>query len=318
MNASIERYLQARAARGIRPATLRYQRFFLRCFAEWLIARGIADARYVTPRQIAQYQAHLLAHRYTFSKAPDAPKKALAPRTRYDQLATVCRFFGWLTANRVLLADPTAACALGRRQRFQPRNVLSESEVMALLAAPDLSKPIGLRDRAILELFYSTGLRRAEVAALDLTDVDLTGGTVLVRCGKGGRSRLVPLGETAAEALLAYLRDARPRFLKKPGVTALFLAAERCGQTGQRLSAHQIKSLVQSAGEKAGIPRRVTPHALRHCLATHMLKAGADIRHVQEILGHRRVDTTEAYTHLVISDLANAHARTHPRGKMKR
>ncbi len=318
MNALIERYLEARAARGIRPATLRYQRFFLRCFAGWLASRGIANPRCVAPRHITEYQAYLLAHRYTFSKAPDAPKKALAARTRYDQLAAVCRFFRWLVAERVLLADPTAACALGRRQRFQPRNVLSEAEVIALLAAPDLSKPIGLRDRAILELFYSTGLRRAEVAALDLTDVDLTGGTVLVRCGKGGRSRLVPLGEVAAEVLLAYLRDARPRFLKKPGVTALFLAALRCGQAGQRLSAHQIKMLVQRAGEAAGIARRVTPHLLRHCLATHMLKAGADLRHVQEILGHRRIDSTEAYTHLAISDIQEAHARTHPRGHVRR
>lgn len=313
--ALLERYLEARQSSGIRPATVRLQRALLGAFLGWLRGRGVADLRHVAPEDVRAYQRHLATYRYRRSKGEGAPRKPLAQRSRYDALAAARRFFRWLVEVRLLLADPAASLEPGRRKRFVPANVLTEAEARSLLEAPDTRTPIGLRDRALLELLYSSGLRRAEAASLDLTDVDLTGGTVLVRAGKGGRSRLVPLGENAARVLGLYVEKARPELLRSPGVSALFLAADRCGQTGNRLSAASIRARVAILAQRAGIERRVTPHALRHSLATHLLRAGASLRHVQAILGHARIDTTEAYTHLDATDLSRAHARSHPRGK---
>jgi len=298
----VARYLVTRRAQGKRPATLQLDAIRLGAFVHFLAERGVKDLYAVGPEELSAYQRHLGA-------------SPLAPRTRYDALAAVCRFFRFLVASRLLLVDPSVHLELGHRRPFRPVNVLSEAEVERLLAAADVTAPIGLRDRALLELLYSSGLRRAEVCALDVTDVDLTEGLVFVRSGKGGKDRLVPLGETAAEALRGYLRTARPRFVRCPGNPALFLAAEGCGTTGNRLSAAALKERVALLGEKAGLARRVTPHTLRHSLATHLLRAGAGLRHVQAILGHSRIDTTEAYTHLDVHDLARAHARSHPRGR---
>lgn len=162
-----------------------------------------------------------------------------------------------------------------------------------------------------MELLYSPGLRRAEVAALDLTDVDLAGGVVFVRSGKGGKSCLVPLGDRAADVERRYVEKERPRC----SGAALFVASERSGAAGRRLAPASIEDRVERAAEKARIGRVVTPHAFRHGPATHLLRAGAGLRHVQAILGHARIDTTEAYTHLDLKDLAAAHARSHPRGR---
>jgi site-specific recombinase XerD len=188
-----------------------------------------------------------------------------------------------------------------------------------LLNAPDPGLLVGIRDRAVLELLYSTGLRRAEIVALDLTDVDLTDCIVIVRSGKGGKDRIVPLGETAAEALVNYLTKARSMFLKHPGVTALLLG-RRNGRHpgGQRLGPGSILDIVKRAALRSEIGKRITPHMFRHSFATHLLRAGADLRHVQEMLGHNRIDTTETYTHLDVTDLSAAHAKAHPRGKERR
>lgn len=308
--ALVSRYLAAREAEGIRKATRQLQNVHLCAFVLWLAERGAFDLRHVTPEDLRAYQRHLVTYRYSRSKAESEPKKKLAPRSRYDALATICRLFRWLVTSRLLLADPSATLELGRRQRFQPANVLTEAEVQRLLDAPDASSHLGLRDRALLELLYSSGLRRAEASALDVGDVDLGGGTVLVASGKGGRSRLVPLGERAAAVLRHYIESARPALLKRAGVTALFLSA-----AGNRFCRESIWSRVRLAARCAGIARNVAPHALRHTLATHLLRAGANLRHVQAILGHARIDTTEAYTHLDIEDLARAHARSHPRSR---
>ncbi|MGH3089120.1 MAG: tyrosine-type recombinase/integrase [Rubrobacteraceae bacterium] len=268
----------------------------------------------ITHEDLAAYQKELLAHRYR--RSPKGAWKPLAATTRYERQAVVCRFFDWLVSQRVLLADPAAKAWPRWNGRPLPRRALCEKEIERLLAAPDPKSPFGLRDRAILELFYSSGLRLGELAALDLTDIDLSGGTVLVRAGKGAKSRVVPLGETAGKALALYLRDARPCLAKNPGVNALFLGGRGVGK-GRRLVACSIGERVSMAADKAGL-LGVTPHRLRHSVATHLLRAGADIRHVQEILGHAHVQTTEIYTHLAIPDLLEAHQRTHPRGHLAR
>ncbi len=300
----------AQLATRLRPGSLRDERIHLRAFLDCITAQGVADPRAVGQRHIEAWRTELALVRYRTR----AGMKPLGRRTRYDRLAAVQRFFAWLVTHRHLIADPAARVERGRRGSWQPRNVLSEAEILMMLDAVDRSTPLGVRDHAILELLYATGLRRAELVALDLSDVDLTGGTVFVRSGKGGKPRLVPLGSAAREAITAYVTRARPRFLRSPGATALFLVSSRAGQRGQRLGASSVRNIVSAVAERAGIGRRVTPHMLRHAVATHLLRAGASIRHVQELLGHARIDTTEIYTHLDVTDLAQAHAKAHPRG----
>jgi len=259
------------------------------------------------------YRRHLAAYRYCRSKAEAASSAPLTPKSRYDRLATVRHFLAWLVRERVLLVSPFAAISLRHPRHSLPRHVLTEEEVLSLLAAIDAERPVGLRNRAILEVLYGSGLRRAELVALDLADLDLTGGTLLVGKGKGGRSRIVPLGEAAGEAVGRYVCKARLRWLHDGGTSALFLTST----TGRRLSKATINMIVRNVAKAAGLEERVTPHSLRHACATHILRHGADIRHIQELLGHVDIGATEIYAHVAIKDLLKVHARCHPRGRRR-
>jgi site-specific recombinase XerD len=186
-----------------------------------------------------------------------------------------------------------------------------------LIEAPDVETTTGLRDRALFELMYSAGLRCAEVSALDLVDVDLAEGVVFVRNGKGAKQRLVPIGASAVEAVKRYLVFGRPLLLAHPHVQALFVVGRSRGK-GTRLGKGGIRGVIERAVRAANLTHRVTPHTFRHSFATHLLRAGADLRHVQDLLGHSRIDATERYTHLDVGDLAAAHARAHPRGRKRK
>jgi integrase/recombinase XerD len=317
--ALLERYLKTRRSEGTAPGTLVYRRVYLAHFLSWLKDQGTMDLRAVRPEAARDYAVALARHRYRLGKAEGAEMRALKPRTRTMRLLVVRDFFRWLVKTRLLLFDPTAALSLVFKKHQLPRHVLSEKDVERLLLAPDPATPIGLRDRAILALLYSTGLRRSEVAALDLTDADLTDGSVFVRRGKGGKSRLVPLGQSAAADLVAYLQKGRPELAhghRIPRTPALFVGVGGPGRKNQggRLQPDGVSLLVRRTSEKAKLEKPVMAHALRHALATHLLRAGADIRHVQRILGHSAVSTTEIYTHVAARDLAEVHARSHPRG----
>lgn len=315
----LERYLRVKRAEGYAPGTLKWRRCYLTHFLSWLREQGVGDLRHVTPDHARAYAAALARHRYRVGRGEQARPRPLQPRTRTTRLLVVRDLFRWLVALGLVLADPTASLSIVFKGRPLPRNVLSEIDVGKLLAAPDPETPIGLRDRAILALLYSTGLRRAEVAALDINDVDLTDGTVYVRHGKGDKSRLVPLGQSASADLLAYLSKARPYLAEgrsMPRTPALFISTGGTGRRnqGRRLQPEGISQLVSTSCGKAGLGRLVRAHALRHAVATHLLRAGADIRHVQRLLGHAAVVSTEIYTHVAVKDLAEVHARSHPRG----
>lgn len=310
---TIDDYLAIYATR-ICTGTLMLQRNYMGHFLDWTTAHLIFDLRAITREHIEQYQTHLRIVEYRAR----AGMKKLSASTRRNRFNAVSRFFAWAVSSRILLVDPTVAVKREKGGRWQPENVLTEAEIVMLLEAPDPELPKGIRDRAVLELLYSTGLRRAEIAALELTDIDLTECVLFVRKGKGSKQRLVPIGESAVEALTRYLKFARPLFLMHPRVTGLFLVSLHCGQRGRRLGHNSIMNIVQDAARKAGITKRVTTHTLRHSFATHLLRAGADLRHVQELLGHSRIDATECYTHLNVTDLADAHAKAHPRGTTRR
>jgi integrase/recombinase XerD len=312
-------YLAIRRGEGLAAGTLVYRRLYLAHFLSWLKTEGVDDLRRVGPEGTRRYAVALARHRYKPGRGEATPEKELSPQTVKMRLLIVRDLFRWLVERGLALVDPTASLRLSHSHDRLPRAVLSEGAVERLLLAPSAATPIGLRDRAALSLLYSTGLRRAEISALDLNDVDLTEGLVHVRRGKGGKPRLVPLGESAGADLRRYLTKGRPEMAeghRMPRTSALFVGAGGPGRRNQggRLLPDGVSLLVRRTCTKAGLSRLVMAHALRHAFATHLLRAGADVRHVQRLLGHSSVVTTETYTAVAVKDLAAVHARSHPRG----
>jgi integrase/recombinase XerD len=305
----VEDYLADSLAHGRARGTVAYRRVYLGQLLAWLEQRAITRARLVTPRVLTDYLAHLRNRKTDYNRAEPT---ALSVKTLAAEASVLRSFFGWLAARRVVLFDPPEHLKLGDRTQPLPKAVLTEPDVRELLSAPGRDT-LGLRDRAILETLYSTGLRRAELCALDLYDLDHAGELVRVRQGKGGRDRVVPIGEAALAAIRRYLRDSRPELVATPKEPALFVAAI----THRRLNVKTLNLLVRKHAEAAGITQRVAPHVLRHTCATHLLRGGADIRHVQAILGHASVATTQIYTRVAVEDLALVHRRHHPRGRMR-
>ena len=197
-----------------------------------------------------------------------------------------------------------------RKRRALPIGSVTSREALRLLDGIDTKTPVGLRDRAIVEVFYGTAIRLSECVRLDLTDLDLRDGLLLVRNGKGKKDRIVPLAGRAAAAIEAYLTEARPAFIHDPKESAVFLTKH-----GGRLSAVSVDLIVRRYGEGLGL--KVSPHGLRHACATHLLKGGADVRHLQELLGHRFLDTTARYAHVAIQDLRDVIEKAHPREKRR-
>lgn len=284
------RSLQAHAARVL-PRLF----FFLRC-------KGIRDVRHVD-------EARLVAFARQLVETPSARGRPLAPASRSTYVAALKGFFAFLEKRGLILRNPALVLDLPRVNRL-PRAVLSEREAARLVDAPDATTSLGQRDHAILELLYGTGIRVGECERLDLTDLDLEAGTLLIRDGKGRKDRIVPLTARAAAALDIHLRESRPALVRRASPPALFPA-----RGGRRLQLQSIEKLVRVHARGARIRTRVTPHALRHACATHLLRGGADVRHVQTLLGHRSLNTTARYTRVEVSDLRAVLERAHPREK---
>ena len=221
-------------------------------------------------------------------------------------LSAVRRFFAYLVKRHQVFQDPTDAVRLPRVLTL-PRLVLSESEVARLVETPFRGSVHGTRNRAILELLYGTGVRLSECCRIDLTDVDLGQGLLLVRNGKGRKDRVVPMAGRAVFMLDNYLREARPELVQSPRENALFL-----NHFGNRLGKTMVDTVVHQSAKKAGIKAAVSPHILRHSFATHLLRRGANIREVQELLGHKSLQSTEVYTRVSITDLKAVLDRAHP------
>jgi len=217
-------------------------------------------------------------------------------------VSTLKRFFRYCVRERRMTADPTLRLDPPKRAPRFPKS-LSESDVEALLAAPDVATLLGLRDRAMLELLYATGLRVSELVALKILEVDLNG-NVLRALGKGAKQRLVPLGEVAADWIAKYLKER-----KKTTSDVLFITARGSGMTRQA-----FWQLIRRYGARAVPGRKLSPHVLRHAFATHLINHGADLRVVQLLLGHADISTTQIYTHVARERLKQLHARHHPRG----
>ncbi len=232
----------------------------------------------------------------------------LAASSRARLLSTLRSFYRFLEAEGLVESDPTVTIAAPRRGRKLP-DILGVDQVVRLLETATGVEPAQLRDRAILELLYGCGCRVSELCGVDLPDLDTGEGTLLLR-GKGSKQRLVPVGGPALEAVAAWVRGGRGQFSGKRPTAALFL-----NQRGGRLSRVSVWALIKRAGAAAGLPESLSPHTLRHSYATHLLEGGADLRVVQELLGHADISTTEIYTHIDRAWLTSAWLEAHPRAK---
>jgi len=283
-------------ADGLATNTLAAYRSDLTLFADWLAAHG---GRLITATEadIDAWLAHL--HR--------RPEKARPATLRRFQ-ATLRRFYRWLLAEGRIARDPLRDIQSPVVPARFPKT-LSEAQVEALLAAPDPTTPQGLRDRALLELLYATGLRVSELVGLKLFNLSLDD-RVVRTFGKGGKERLAPLGEIAADWLDRWLREGRPALLKGRAADHVFVTNRGAGMTRQ-----MAWTLIKKHATAAGIPReKISPHVLRHAFATHLLNHGADLRVVQLLLGHADISTTQIYTHVARARLKELHAKHHPRG----
>jgi integrase/recombinase XerD len=256
-------------------------------------------------RQIEERHLVSFARMLRDSTTPHGTPLSLSSQASY--LQRVKSFFAFLERRGLLLRSPAEDLVIPSASPL-PRAALSEQQAARLMEAPQQQTSTGQRDRAILETLYGMGLRRGECARLDVADVDLAAGTLLVRDGKGRKDRMVPVPGRAAAALVIYLRDVRPELVVDPSEPALFLTA----WWGHRLSDVSVSYLLRRHAQAAGIAK-VHPHVLRHACATHLLRGGADVRHVQAILGHKKLETTALYTRVVIQDLRAVVARSHPR-----
>jgi integrase/recombinase XerD len=279
---------------GLAPASLASYRRDLTQFAAWLARRGLG----LEAAQRADVDAFLAAEFQRRAKATSIARRLSALR----------RFYGLLQQQGARNADPTLRIRAPRLPRRLPKN-LTEAQVEALLAVPAVDTPLGLRDRAMLETLYATGLRVSELVGLKLVQVALDSGVVRV-LGKGSKERLVPLGEEAIAWIARYLASARPLLAGTPGSDALFLTTRAAPMTRQAFWA-----LIKRHAVGAGIPAAsLSPHVLRHAFATHLLNHGADLRVVQLLLGHADITTTTIYTHVARERLKRLHAQHHPRG----
>lgn len=285
--------------------TIECRRRYLAYFFAFLAPLGIDEAKEVALEQLLAYQHALFAHR----KRDGEP---LSFGTQAQRLVPVAQFFSWCRREHRIEANP-AADLLPRPDRRLPEATLSASEMAALLAAPDVSKPLGLRDRAVLEVFYSCGLRRGELISVWLRDVDFDRGTIFVRLGKGAKDRYVPVGERALFWVRLYAEIVRPGFVTGRFPEHLFLSS-----AGSPLCPDWLCRQVRKYLARAGVDKRGSCHLLRHSVATLMLEGGADIRYVAETLGHARLETTQRYTRVSIDRLRAVHASCHPGCRLER
>ena len=282
-------------ADGLAKNTLESYRRDLAGFAAWLEA---AEGRSLLEARDEDLQRHL---------AWQVEERRSSARSTGRLVSSLRRFYGFALHEGLRADDPAAALDRPKLPRALPRS-LSESEVEALLAAPDVAEPQGLRDRAMLETLYASGLRVSELVSLKPVQVSLDMGVVRV-LGKGSKERLTPLGEEAVAWIQRYLSDARPGILAGRKADALFVTARGAAMTRQG-----FWTLVKRHARKAGISRSISPHTLRHAFATHLINHGADLRVVQLLLGHADISTTQIYTHVARERLKALHAKHHPRG----
>jgi integrase/recombinase XerD len=298
-------FVEAMKVRRFSKSTLASYQGSLAVFFGHLHSTGIDDVREVSRQTIADYQLWLAGKPYT-------------DWTRVARLQAVRRFFEHLEKTDVLLVNPCAGMLLPKIEKRLPRNVLTPEEARALLNAPNTQTKIGIRDKAILEMFYSTGIRLEEMTGLTVHDVDHRNGFVRVNKGKFAKDRVVPLGRKACDYVREYLDKVRLEWVKAASKTgheqavderALWLSSMRPHGS---LKSQLIEVMVKHYARRAGLEKKVTPHVWRHSCATHLVADGANVVYVQRLLGHRSLRTTQIYARVAVPELKQTHSRAHP------
>jgi integrase/recombinase XerD len=304
--ALVRDYVDAMRAKNYSECTVTNRSAYLRRFAVWCADRGLTQAKEVTRPILERYQRYLYHYR-----RPNGA--AISFRGQGVHLTAVRGFFRYLTRTNHLPSNPGADLEMPKVEHRLPRAVLTATEAERILALPDVKDVYGLRDRAILEVLYCCGLRRSEVVKLKLFDIDEERGTLLVRQGKGKKDRMVPIGERALAWVRKYIDEARPKLVMEPDEGHVFLT-ERAGP----LSASWLTDRVRDYVEKSDVGKQGSCHLFRHTMATLMLEGGADVRFIQEMLGHADPKTTQIYTLVSIKKLQAVHAATHPGARLER
>ena len=280
--------------------TVRGRSGHIRFFIDWLKERSSTEPLEVTRPVIERYQRHLFYYR----KANGEP---LSFRSQHARLVPLRVWFRWMTRQNHILHNPASEIELPRLGRALPKNIFSAAEVERIMMQPDIEEPIGLRDRALLEVLYSTGMRRLELVRLKLYDLSLDRGLILINQGKGHKDRYVPIGDRAVQWLQKYMREARPQLVSEPDDMTVFLTSQ-----GEPFSRDHLSSTVKGRIDAAQLGKTGSCHLFRHTMATLMHENGADIRYIQQMLGHEDLKTTQIYTQVAIRTLQQIHAATHP------
>jgi integrase/recombinase XerD len=300
LQALMREHLHALEVRHYSEFTVRGREGHIGFFIAWLEERGITEAIEVTRPVLERYQRYLFHYRKTNGEP-------LSFRSQHARLVPLRMWFRWMTRQNHILHNPASELELPRLGRSLPKHLLSAAEVEHVMTLCDITDPIGLRDRALVEVIYSTGMRRLEIVRLKLYDLSLDRGLLLVNQGKGSKDRYVPIGARAVAWLRKYIEEARPQLAIEPDDMTAFLTAQ-----GEPFSRDHLTAVVKGRIAAANTGKAGACHLLRHTMATLMHENGADIRHIQAILGHEDIRTTQIYTQVAIRALQQIHAATHP------
>ncbi len=303
----IAQYLEHLGVRNYSPRTVSNCRVYLAYFTAWAAERGLTRPSEITKPILDRYQRWLYHYRSEKTGRP------LSFRTQHVRLTPIRTFFKWLTKENVLLSNPASELELPKLEKRLPKHVLTVAEVERVLNSIDLADPLGVRDRAMVETLYSTGMRRSELLHLAVVDLDTERGTLFIRQGKGAKDRMVPVGERAIVWIEKYQRELRPALVVAPDPGTLFLT--NCGEP---FTPGRLTQLVGRIVRGAGIGKTGACHLFRHTMATLMLEHGADVRFIQQMLGHARLTSTEIYTQVSIRALKAIHDATHPGARLRR
>ncbi len=299
----IDRLQQSLKVRNFAARTIEQTCWKLKKFNAWLIQNDIFTIDDITKDAVRSYQVELY-------QVINAKGQQNSVGYQNGMLSAVKQLTRFLYERDFIVSDPARDIQYAKRPKMLPRGILTPSEARRIIHAPDIKTVIGYRDRVILEVLYTSGIRKEEINNLTLGDVDYHDGFLRIDNGKGQKDRIVPLGRIACRYLENYIKSVRPDLIKDPYNNHLFLSLR-----GNRLSKNMVWELVKKHAKKARIKKNVHPHTFRHTCATAMLKNKADLNTIRKILGHRSLNTTQIYTHLNITDLKAVHKQCHPREK---
>ena len=295
-----EAYFDDLAVNQYSPRTIICKRNMLKKFVDWCIAREISLPEQVTSNIIESFQRYL--HHYRQDNG-----KPLTPSTQRIRLTAIKVFFEWLSEKGHLVLSPARYLKLPSVNQTLPKHIFNESDVEQVLNMPDIKTVTGLRNRAMMEVLYSSAIRRLELVNLNQYDVDIDNGVLRVRHGKGNKDRIVPVGKRALHWVCRYLEEARGKLIKYEACDNLFIST-----SGKGIKAGTVSSCFQKYIQKSGVKKGGSCHIFRHSAATLMLENGADIRVIQSMLGHASLATTQIYTKVSIKHLKEVHQKTHP------